>query len=263
MIRSYLSSKICASTQMTTKFSASASSIHSCYSCIPDANWTGSSSRHLILRARRHNQIPGRIQHLQYFSAVSKINPESSTKESVLEDSVELSKEESRAEMTKLLRSVIRRKTHNQRSETTPLEQQILGRRRDSVSGARLTQDLRPDPKRQWWIHPDLRPHIRASLNDIEFESDEMQSRDTGLSVCTLGSGAGLGSRLRANSATIIKQNGDAYLVDAGEGVSRQLHSSRITLSSIRKIFSEFCSEQRVFGLCTCVCVCYCCNERE
>jgi len=48
-----------------------------------------------------------------------------------------------------------------------------------------------------------------------------------------------VGSRLRSNTATVVKQDGDAYLIDAGEGVSRQFNLSRLGLGSLRKIFSE------------------------
>ena len=110
--------------------------------------------------------------------------------------------------------------------------------------------ELQPDPKNDWPLNETLRHHIRTCLSNIQYESREMGVRDTGLSVCTLGTGAGTGSRVRFNTATVVKNMGDGYLVDAGEGVSRQFQLSRVDFTSIRKIFSESIC---VFSPFTCV----------
>jgi len=104
------------------------------------------------------------------------------------------------------------------------------------------------DPKQTGWVtNIDVRPHIRASLTDINLESEELASRDTGLSICTLGSGAGISSRLRSHPATIIKStDGDSYLVDCGEGVHRQLYVSRMNIGDIQKILGKY--EKSCFG---------------
>ena len=108
-------------------------------------------------------------------------------------------------------------------------------RRTTALAGERTAWH---DPKRIWPMDQLLRPHIRACLSGIQFETYELQQRDTGFSVCTLGTGAGTGSVLRSNTATVVKHGGDSYLVDAGEGLQRQFESSRIKARDVRKVFS-------------------------
>lgn len=94
------------------------------------------------------------------------------------------------------------------------------------------------DP-RQWWPLDRLAaPHIRACLSRIADATDELAQRETGFSVCTLGTGTGHPSLSRNQSATVIRNLGTAFLVDSGEGVQRQFLSSRINFRDIEKIFS-------------------------
>jgi Metallo-beta-lactamase superfamily len=105
------------------------------------------------------------------------------------------------------------------------------------------------DPKQSWLIDPLLRPHIRACLSDVEFESNELAARDTGLSVCTLGTGAGNATKMRSNTCTVVKNRGFSYLIDAGEGLQRQFTFSRINFRDVRKIFITHMHGDHVFGL--------------
>jgi Metallo-beta-lactamase superfamily len=106
------------------------------------------------------------------------------------------------------------------------------------------------DPRDSWPIDPNLYPHIRASLTDVEYADDkELVSRDTGLSMCTLGTSAGGSCRLRSNSATLVRSGGTCYLVDAGEGVHRQFMISRLRYNDIMKIFITHMHADHIFGL--------------
>jgi hypothetical protein len=96
---------------------------------------------------------------------------------------------------------------------------------------------LLPDPKRTWPIDSALYPHVRACLSDIEFDDADLGSRDTGLSVCTLGTGAGNATRARCNTCTVVKNGSTSYLIDAGEGLQRQFLASRISFRDVRQIF--------------------------
>ena len=106
------------------------------------------------------------------------------------------------------------------------------------------------DPKDTWPMDPNLYPHIRTSLTDIEFcENQELLSRDTGLAICTLGTSAGGSCRLRSNSATVVRSGSFCYLIDAGEGVQRQFMLSRLRYNDISKIFITHMHADHVFGL--------------
>jgi Metallo-beta-lactamase superfamily len=109
---------------------------------------------------------------------------------------------------------------------------------------------INSDPKDTWPIDPNLYPHIRTSLTDIEFSNEqELLGRDTGLSICTLGTSAGGSCRLRSNSATVVRSGSFCYLVDAGEGVHRQFMLSRLRYNDISKIFITHMHADHVFGL--------------
>lgn len=108
---------------------------------------------------------------------------------------------------------------------------------------------LNEDPKICWPVDPNLYHHVRACLSDIEYEDPELATRDTGLSVCTLGTGAGNASKLRANTSTVIRAGSHSYLIDAGEGVQRQFLASRISFRDVRKIFITHMHGDHVFGL--------------
>jgi Metallo-beta-lactamase superfamily len=105
------------------------------------------------------------------------------------------------------------------------------------------------DPKLAWPVDPNLYPHVRACLGDIEFESREVSMRETGLHVCTLGTSAGNACRLRSNTCTVVKAGSVTYLFDAGEGVQRQFMLSRLGFNEVRKIFITHMHADHVYGL--------------
>lgn len=93
-----------------------------------------------------------------------------------------------------------------------------------------------------------LAPHIRACLN-LDFEDQELGVRDTGFSVCTLGTGSGTGTYYRSNPSSVLKSAGICYLVDAGEGIQRQFLTSRMNVRDIQKIFITHMHGDHIFGL--------------
>jgi Metallo-beta-lactamase superfamily len=106
------------------------------------------------------------------------------------------------------------------------------------------------DPKDTWPIDPNLYPHLRTSLTDINvYDVPELLSRDTGLSICVLGTSAGGSCRLRSNTATVVRSGAYCYLIDAGEGVQRQFMLSRLRYNDIRKIFITHMHADHVFGI--------------
>ena len=106
------------------------------------------------------------------------------------------------------------------------------------------------DPRESWPIDPNIYPHVRTSLTDIKLESErELLTRDTGLSICTLGTGAGGSCRLRSNAATVVRSGSFSYLIDAGEGVHRQFMLSRLNYNDVCKIFITHMHADHVIGL--------------
>jgi hypothetical protein len=95
------------------------------------------------------------------------------------------------------------------------------------------------DPKREeWLVNRQLYPYIRACITSNDFESEELAQLDTELSICTLGTGSGAGTQLRSNPSTAIRYLGETILIDAGEGLQKNLLPSRVSLRDIRKILS-------------------------
>jgi len=196
--------------------------------------------RHALLSTRQYTRQRIRGVSLRSFSTVRRestnhsedeeANEISETKTQDQPASQEQSSSTTPADVTRqLLRSVLQRTNDKQKA--------IIADRPFNKKSA----NLKADPKEDWPLHRDLQNHIRACLPDIQFESRELGTRDTGLSVCLLGTGAGVGSRLRSNAATVVRHDGNAYLVDAGEGVSKQFYRSRVGTAAVRKIFSKCC----------------------
>lgn len=97
-----------------------------------------------------------------------------------------------------------------------------------------------------WICNPDVSPHIRPSL---ALGDAETKSVDTGFAVTFLGTGAGVRSATRSNSATALRMGGTTYLLDAGEGVQTQLMLSALNPGDIRKIFVTHLHGDHVLGL--------------
>jgi ribonuclease BN (tRNA processing enzyme) len=75
--------------------------------------------------------------------------------------------------------------------------------------------------------------------------------RNTEMSVCFLGTGAGSPACSRSTSGTLLKLFGTNYLFDAGEGIQRQLQFARgrSGLQKIDKIFITHMHGDHIFGL--------------
>jgi ribonuclease BN (tRNA processing enzyme) len=76
--------------------------------------------------------------------------------------------------------------------------------------------------------------------------------RNTEMSVCFLGTGAGSPACSRSTSGTLLKLFGTNYLFDAGEGIQRQLQFARgrnTGLQKIDKIFITHMHGDHIFGL--------------
>lgn len=121
-----------------------------------------------------------------------------------------------------------------------------------------LALDDDPKKQKQWLLNDDLDPHIRACLADAESNSQDPaqpseKQRDTGFSVCFLGTGAGRPSPLHSNAATALRMGSSIYLFDAGEGVQLQFMRSRLRLGDVKKIFSKFSMVQGWLGVLICV----------
>jgi ribonuclease Z len=112
-----------------------------------------------------------------------------------------------------------------------------------------LPASILNDPKLSWPMDKELAPYIRACLNKVDFENEEIAKRDTEFSLCTLGTGSGAGSISRSNAATLIKKGGRCYLVDCGEGIQRQFLMSRMNIRDIEKIFITHMHGDHIFGL--------------
>lgn len=74
-------------------------------------------------------------------------------------------------------------------------------------------------------------------------------SRDTGMSLVFLGTGAGLPTKGRCPTSTLLKLGGESFLVDVGEGVQRQLTFTRAKPSHIDRIFITHLHGDHIFGL--------------
>jgi len=113
---------------------------------------------------------------------------------------------------------------------------------------------LSPQPsaenlRKNWYINPDLSEHVRTSFSGLEVEDRILNMRDTGFSVCFLGTGAGKPSMLRGNAATALRLNGSICLFDAGEGVQLQMMHSKLRTFDISKIFITHLHGDHIFGL--------------
>ncbi|GKY98869.1 hypothetical protein MPSEU_000842900 [Mayamaea pseudoterrestris] len=105
----------------------------------------------------------------------------------------------------------------------------------------RSSSSYSKEPYDDWIINPHLRQHLRPSLAPNLNDNDAIdQSRDTGMSLIFLGTGAGKPTPKRSNAATALRRGGNVYLIDAGEGVQLQIMKSKLSGAKVTKIFSEF-----------------------
>ena len=77
-----------------------------------------------------------------------------------------------------------------------------------------------------------------------------VDSQENSTSITLLGTGGGPGgSRARAGIATLLTVNGQDYLIDAGDGVSRQLAKVGVSEKGISTIFFTHLHDDHTVGL--------------
>jgi ribonuclease Z len=95
----------------------------------------------------------------------------------------------------------------------------------------------------------DLPKSIRCCISGYNREDFNYYTRDTGMSICFLGTSAGIPTRHRSTTATLLRLGGSSFLFDAGEGVQRQLAFTRAKPSHIERIFITHLHGDHIFGL--------------
>jgi ribonuclease Z len=90
---------------------------------------------------------------------------------------------------------------------------------------------------------------IRSCLSGYNQEDHDYYTRDTGMSLCFFGTSAGIPTRHRSTTATLLRLGGSSFLFDAGEGVQRQLAFTRAKPSHIERIFITHLHGDHIFGL--------------
>jgi hypothetical protein len=95
----------------------------------------------------------------------------------------------------------------------------------------------------------ELSKSIRCCITGYNQEDHESYTKDTGMSICFLGTGAGIPTRYRSTTSTLLRLGGSSMLFDAGEGVQRQLAFTRAKPSHIERIFITHLHGDHIFGL--------------
>ena len=95
----------------------------------------------------------------------------------------------------------------------------------------------------------ELAKNMRCCLSGHNIEDHGVYTKDTGLSICFLGTSAGAPALHRSTSATLLRLGGSSFLFDAGEGVQRQMAFTRARLSHIERIFITHLHGDHIFGL--------------
>lgn len=99
--------------------------------------------------------------------------------------------------------------------------------------------------------HPnkELLKSLRSCMTGMHQDDHESYTKDTGMSLCFLGTGAGTPTRQRSTTSTLLRLGGSSMLFDAGEGVQRQLLFTRAKPSHIERIFITHLHGDHIFGL--------------
>ena len=97
--------------------------------------------------------------------------------------------------------------------------------------------------------HPEIASCIRSCLTTTRQDDPNKYAYDTAMSICFLGTSAGMPTKERNPSATILRMGSEGLLFDAGEGIQRQLLFSRIKPFSIKQIFITHLHGDHIFGL--------------
>jgi ribonuclease Z len=94
-----------------------------------------------------------------------------------------------------------------------------------------------------------LAESIRSCIRGHNREDAAYYTKDTGMSLCFLGTSAGHPTRYRSTSATLLRIAGESLLFDAGEGLQRQLAFTRAKQSHIERVFISHLHGDHIFGL--------------
>lgn len=95
----------------------------------------------------------------------------------------------------------------------------------------------------------ELQKSIRTCMTGNRQDDHAAYTRDTGMSLCFLGTGAGTPTKQRSTTSTLMRLGGSSMLFDAGEGVQRQLLFTRANPSHIERIFITHLHGDHIFGL--------------
>ena len=95
----------------------------------------------------------------------------------------------------------------------------------------------------------ELNESIRCCISGYNRDDHESYTKDTGMSICFLGTSSGVPTRHRSTSATLLRLGGSSLLFDAGEGCQRQLAFTRAKPSHIERIFITHLHGDHIFGL--------------
>jgi len=115
----------------------------------------------------------------------------------------------------------------------------------------RITTNRAGRSQKRWYTLSQENLPLSPYIGDCKTNRNAIPSSKDGtdFKICFLGTGAGVPSRQRICSATLLQMHGTSILLDAAEGVQRQIMHSSITLSSISHIFITHLHGDHIFGL--------------
>jgi ribonuclease BN (tRNA processing enzyme) len=117
----------------------------------------------------------------------------------------------------------------------------------EEADSSRIGSIYNPPP---YSVEPEeLANLIRCSLVGASTANQAEASKDTGMGLVFLGTSAGLPTKGRGPTSTLLKLGGESFLVDVGEGVQRQLTFIRAKPSHIDRIFITHLHGDHIFGL--------------
>jgi ribonuclease Z len=91
--------------------------------------------------------------------------------------------------------------------------------------------------------------NIRSCIRGHNKDDFVSYNKDSGMSICFLGTSAGHPTCDRSTSATLLRLGGRSFLFDAGEGVQRQLGFTRARQTQIERVFITHLHGDHIFGL--------------
>ena len=99
-----------------------------------------------------------------------------------------------------------------------------------------------------------VRSCLREHIENPPEENDEVPLKaapvkDTGMSICFLGTSAGSPTRFRSPTSTLVRLGGKSLLFDVGEGTQRQMDFTRAKPSHVDSIFITHLHGDHIFGL--------------